>query len=177
MIVLFSWGLVWNRDRVFADLHLIHDWEVGLVYTDINKPNLAPSGLDIQPLSACLVRYLNTDTDSLFMYFYALPASSQRWFPEKWAEWASQWEDQVHLGFRVIVEKKAALIFPSHCPECLPPHMPSDGKCAHCHDHLRLWLTLPMQAAVCAIADRQVCEAKQRFQVKGWFGNNSSGLP
>lgn len=131
-----------NRDLVFADLHLIHEWEVGLVYTEINKLNsssLRPG----HPATFRLFSQVPKQRHSLFMHC-ALLASSQRWFQSE-MDWVSQWEDQVHRGFRVIVEKKSGIDFlPSRCPECLPPHVPGvDGECAHCHDRLRLWLTFP----------------------------------
>ena len=100
-----------NRDRVFADLHLIHEWEVGLVYTEINKLNsssLRPG----HPATFRLFSQVPKQRYSLFMH-RALPASSQQWFQSE-MDWVSQWEDQVHLGFRVIVEKNWALIFSLH---------------------------------------------------------------
>lgn len=165
-----------NRDRVFADLHLIHEWEVGLVYTEINKLNsssLRPG----HPATFRLFSQVPKQRYSLFMHRALLLRSSG--FRVKWTEW-------VNGKTRCIWASESLWKKMGHwfSPFTLP-WVPSTshawggwGMCSLSRSSQTVTHVSRSEAGRrCAIADRQVCEAKQRFQWRGGFWKQLLGLP
>lgn len=101
-----------NRDRVFADLHLIRDWEVGLVYTDIDKPN----SCSLRPGHSATCRlFSQVPKHRYWQSFYALypPCFFTAMVSEKWAEWVNG-RTRCIWASESLWKKKRALIFSLH---------------------------------------------------------------
>lgn len=163
-----------NRARVFADLHLIREWEVGLVYTDTNKLN----SCSLRPgHSATFHLFSQVPKHRYWQSFYAPcpPCFFTAMVSEKWTEWVNG-RTRCIWASESLWEKKRALIFSLHvalsafhptCPGWMgnvlivtiisdrDSHFPQRGWQKVC----RCWQTSMW--------------SKTEVSVKGGFGNNS----
>lgn len=166
-----------NRDHVFADLHLIHDWEVGLVYTDINKPN----SCSLRPGHSATFRlFSQVPKHRYWQSFYALcpPCFFTAMVSEKWAEW-------VNGRTRCIWASESLWKSGRWFSPFTLPRVPSTshawggwGMCSLSRSSQTVTHVSRSEAGRrCAVADRQVCEAKQRFQWRGVVWKQLLGLP